>query len=232
MSEGGANTFRLRGREISRIEALSDAVFGFAITLLVVSLEVPRSYDELVLLMRGFVTFGVCFAQLVMVWHLHATFFRRYGLHDQTTVVLNLILLFVVVFYIYPLKFMYTLLIDYVIGLNPNPAHPLTITAEQAPTLMTFFSTANLAVFFVLGLMFVHAYRKRKALGLTPFEIAETRGSIGACVAWVVVAGVSILLACSGLPRAIALAGFAYFLLGPLQGLNGWLTGRRIRALS
>jgi hypothetical protein len=33
--------FRWRGRDVTRIEALSDAVFGFAITLLVVSLEVP-----------------------------------------------------------------------------------------------------------------------------------------------------------------------------------------------
>jgi uncharacterized membrane protein len=38
---------RLSGREVSRIEGLSDAVFGFEITLLVVSLEVPNTFDEL-----------------------------------------------------------------------------------------------------------------------------------------------------------------------------------------
>ena len=38
---------RLRGREVSRIEGLSDAVFGFEITFLVVSLEVPNTFDEL-----------------------------------------------------------------------------------------------------------------------------------------------------------------------------------------
>jgi len=37
----------LRGREMSRIEGLSDAVFRFEITLLVVSLEVPNTFDEL-----------------------------------------------------------------------------------------------------------------------------------------------------------------------------------------
>jgi len=39
---GQTLTFRWRSHEISRIEGLSDAVFAFAVTLLVVSLEVPR----------------------------------------------------------------------------------------------------------------------------------------------------------------------------------------------
>jgi hypothetical protein len=40
--EIGRGTFRWRSHKISRIEGLSDAVFGFAITLLVVSLEALR----------------------------------------------------------------------------------------------------------------------------------------------------------------------------------------------
>ena len=35
----------LGGREVSRIEGFSDAVFGFALTLLVVSLEVPDNFE-------------------------------------------------------------------------------------------------------------------------------------------------------------------------------------------
>jgi uncharacterized membrane protein len=50
--------FRWRTRESSRIEELSDAVFGFALTLLVVSLEVPRTFGELLDSMRGFAAFG------------------------------------------------------------------------------------------------------------------------------------------------------------------------------
>lgn len=35
-----------RTHEISQLETFGDAVFAFALTLLVVSLQVPKSYDE------------------------------------------------------------------------------------------------------------------------------------------------------------------------------------------
>lgn len=52
----------IRGREVSRIEGFSDAVFGFALTLLVVSLEVPESFDGLKQILGGFVPFAITFA--------------------------------------------------------------------------------------------------------------------------------------------------------------------------
>ena len=102
-----ARRFRIRGHEVSRIEAFSDVVFGFALTLLVVSLEVPHTFTELLADMRGFVPFAVCFVLLGQIWWFHHRFFRRYGLHDALTSTLNFALLFVVVFYVYPLKFLY-----------------------------------------------------------------------------------------------------------------------------
>src|SRR4026208_808418 len=96
-----------RRHEIPRLEGFSDAVFGFALTLLVVSLEVPRSYEELIDVMSGFLSFACCFALLPWLWCEHNTFFRRYGLQDGVTVVINGGLLFTVLFYVYPLKFMF-----------------------------------------------------------------------------------------------------------------------------
>lgn len=88
--------FRWRSGEIARLEAFCDVVFGFAITLLVVSLEVPHTYGELMADMRGFIPFALCFTQLVLIWRVHYKFSRRFGLEDSYTVSLNLVLLFLV----------------------------------------------------------------------------------------------------------------------------------------
>src|SRR6186997_1730305 len=104
--------FRWRGGDVSRLEGFSDAVFGFSLTLLVVSLEVPRSFDELAVAMRQLVAFGICFVLFLGLWERHYRFFRRFGLQDGPTLVLNGALLFVILCYVYPLKFLFTLFID------------------------------------------------------------------------------------------------------------------------
>ena len=71
--------FRWRGDGVSRIEGLSDAVFGFAVTLLVVSLEVPRTFDDLAAMMLGLPAFAITFTLLVLSWFAHYRFVRRYG---------------------------------------------------------------------------------------------------------------------------------------------------------
>ena len=98
--------FRKRSHEVSRLEAFSDVIFGFAISLLVVSLEAPKSHQQLFEMVHGFVPFAICFFLFIDFWHEHYTFFKRYALEDNTTIVLNAILLFVILFYVYPLKFL------------------------------------------------------------------------------------------------------------------------------
>jgi hypothetical protein len=59
--------------------------------------------------MKGFVSFGVCFAPLFLIWDNQNIFFKRFGLVDAYTTAINGILLFVVLTYTYPLKFLFTL---------------------------------------------------------------------------------------------------------------------------
>src|SRR5271168_2071703 len=82
-----ADGFRMRGEQVTRVEAVSDVVFGFALTLLVVSLQAPRTYSDLIDVMRGFPAFALTFAALMTVWAGHYYFFRHYGLEDTATIV-------------------------------------------------------------------------------------------------------------------------------------------------
>ena len=93
-----------RRHEPTRLEGFSDAVFGFALTLLVVALEVPRNFSELQNRLRGFLPFALSFAMICWIWYEHQQFFRRYDLQDAWTITVNSFLLFVVLFYVYPLN--------------------------------------------------------------------------------------------------------------------------------
>ena len=173
--------FRRRSHEISRIEAFSDVVFGFSLTLLVVSLEVPHTFHELMADMRGFVPFAVCFALLAQVWWLHHNFFRRYGLDDSVTATLNFVLLFVILFYTYPLKFVFVGLFNQITGHEPVDAagHAIVwIEPRQASTLMIIYGLGYAAVFLVFVLLYRNALSKHDELELTSLEIFDTRTSM------------------------------------------------------
>ena len=167
--------FRLRGGEVTRLESFSDAVFGFALTLLVVSLDVPRSFNDLVTTMRGFPAFALCFLFLALIWNGHYKFCRRYGLDDGTARFLTCVMLFLVLFYVYPLKFLFNLSITALFfGSAPN----MVITAAQFRTLLVIYGLGFAAVYFALTLLYLHAWRLRDALELNDLEKFDTRYQI------------------------------------------------------
>jgi len=224
--------FRLRGREVSRLEGLSDAVFGFAITLLVVSLEVPRTAEQLFTAMRGFVAFGACFALLYMVWHHHYRFFRRYGLTDTITETLNAVLLFVVLFFVYPLKFVFGWVIGRMMG---DPSHVTladgsvvpVIQGSESATLMMVYGAGYVAVFAIFALLHLHALRKREMLELDEVEIHDTRDNIRECLLNAAIGIASVAVALIGGPEYAVTAGLLYWLVGPLMAVNGWMAGKQ-----
>ena len=209
-------------REITRLEGFSDAVFGFALTLLVVSLEVPGTYVELVDAMRGFGAFAVCFAVVAWIWYEHNLFFRRYGLQDGWTISLNLVLLFVVLFYVYPLKFIATMLLGGIFG-GARPSGPGT--AVSGASLMLIYSLAVFILFLIFALLYWHALRHRTELDLDGLGVFDAQTGLWRHLLTGMVALVSILIALL-LPRKAELAGMIYFLLGPLHATYGFLRGK------
>jgi len=226
--------FRWRAGEITRLEGFSDAVFAFALTLLVVSLEVPHTFDELLDTIRGFPAFGICFIILVQVWFHHYRYFRRYGLQDGLTVVLNAALLFVVLFYVYPLKFLFTMLVGSLTGgATVGGRTPLDamIGPLDVPMLMTIYGFGFAAVFGIMGLLYWNAYRKRAVLELDAPETVLTEHSLYE----------NLGVACAGLLSALiahvlpigrsGLAGFVYFLIPAYATGCGMYFGRKLKEL-
>jgi uncharacterized membrane protein len=232
---GDNKKFRWRSHEPSRIEGLSDAVFGFAVTLLVVSLEVPKTFAELMEVMRGFGAFAVCFALLIVVWYNQYKFFRRYALQDNYTLVLNSALLFVVLFYVYPLKFVFTFLIGIFTrqGLEVRLANGTTTTmvqsAGEVTTLMIIFSLGYVAVFGLFVLMYAHAHKNRKKLELNELEVFDTRTDIRESALNVGIGSISVAFAV--LARNATLSGMSYMLCPIVMTTHGMIRGKRRRKI-
>ena len=222
----------MRRHEITRLEALSDAVFAFAATLLVVALEVPKTYPELVENLRGFLAFGLSFAMLVLIWVAHNGFFRRYGMQDSGTVVLNSLLLFVVLFYVYPLKFLATTLVASLVGHGVETGRDFGFASlDDLGHLFAIYGAGFAAVFLCLVLMYRRAGAKAEELGLTALERYDAYARSRHYGMFVVAALLSIGLAESGIGLRFGLPGFVYALLGPLCGAMGVWNARRRRAI-
>lgn len=220
--------FRWRSDKVTRLEGFSDAVLAFAMTLLVVSLEVPKTYDQLLVAMRGFVAFAICFIFLVGIWYSHYTYFRRYGIITPYTVCLNAVLMFVILFYVYPLKFLFTTLVNFFWGITTVALSDGTvaniISGSQMPTLMIIYGIGYMAVFIVFALLYIHAFRKRELLDLNAIETHITREFIQRKFIYIAFGIISICLAVVAkllaAPFFGAMSGWIYALIGPAIAIH------------
>jgi hypothetical protein len=219
--------FRLRGLHMARIDAFSDVVFGFALTLLVVSLEVPKTFTQLHASLREFVPFAICFYFLMIVWYHHYQFFRRFGTHDTSTIVINAILLFFVLFYVYPLKFLFTVVAYGVMGLSSGSFD----NAHQVVELMVLYGLGFAAIHILFAALYWNGWRQRDQLELTPTERLLTRTYIASDLGGTFIG----LLAC-GLAIAVpeqwaGYTGWSYMLMWPVGTLIGRIKDRKLKRM-
>jgi len=204
-------------------------VFALSLTLIVVSLEIPRSFSDLKAVFLQFPVFLACFAILLMCWYHHFVYHRRYGLEDGVTVLLNGILLFVILFCVYPLNFLFTALISNLLGVRSE--HVPTMTAADGHALILIYSAGFAAVYLVLLLVGLHAWRLRERLELDAREREVTRGEIRMYAISLGIGLLSIAIAALG-GRFAPWAGLVYFAIGPLQGIHGYRTGKRVERIA
>lgn len=213
---------------MERIDAFSDVVFGFALTLLVVSLEVPKTFADLHASLRGFVPFAICFLFLMLIWHAHYKFFRRFGTHDNGTIFLNAVLLFVVLFYVYPLKFLFTFVSYWLMGMAKASVESMSQIVE----LMVLYGVGFTAVYLLFAALYWNAYRQRDHLQLSPLECLLTRGYILEAAANAFVGILATVLALT-LPQGwTGMTGWAYILTWPVQTSLKRFMRKRIQRLA
>lgn len=136
---------------------------------------------------------------------------------------LNSTLLFVVLFYVYPLKFLTTALAREFAGEH-------VMAGVDSRLLMLLYSSGVLAIFATFILLHRHAWRKRQALALDEEDLLRLRFSTRAHWISAGLAAVSIAMTAVR-PWLAPFAGMLYVLMGPLHAWNGYQTGKALAEL-
>jgi uncharacterized membrane protein len=215
--------FRLRGTSMSRVDGFSDVVFGFALTLIVVSLEVPHTYDELHQLLLGFFPFSICFVLFLVVWWTHFRFFRRYGLHDTATIAINSLLLLTVLFYVYPLKFLFT------IAVTAAPPDHVFSHPEQQRELMVVYGLGFAAIYLCFTGLYANAWRLRKEMRFNPLEVSVTLAQLWYHFGIACIGLLTCVIACLLPPSRSGEAGYFFFAIMIWGFVHGRIARKRVR---
>lgn len=155
-----------RGESASRIDNLTDAVFGIAITLLIFNLANPNSFADLLTFTKTLPAFLISISFLVLIWNEHAGFSEIYALNDSFLSVLNSIFIALVIFYVYPLRFLTLFLTNFFF----NTAIEVNIEGDQVPYLMIYYGLAAFGLYFILYLFYHRALKIKETLQLNAFE--------------------------------------------------------------
>jgi len=211
--------FEWRGQSVTRIENLSDIVFALALGMLLLTGAPPQTYGELIQFLINIVPVAAGFAILFMIWNAHFTFFRRYGLADGRIVFINSVLLLLVLFIAYPLRFIFDSLFGYIIYIateDPTRLIETDMGIENAAKGVAIFAAGFALVILLTSMMYAHALRKSNMLGLSEAEKTLTRRTI-----WMYRGEAAIAVLVFICALFTPMGPFAGALMA-LNGLNGW----------
>ncbi len=201
------------------MENFSDIVFALSLTLIVAS-SVPASFEALAALWREAIAVALCFALVLLIWSKHHAFHRRYGLDDGPTVLLNAVVLFLIMIFAYPLKFLALFLVNFFTGFyETGPQINAVLPLGQVQWFIVIYAAGYAAVFGVFALLYAHALSRADDLDLSPAERILTRLEVDQGIASI---AISILAALTALALPVQyspLGGGIYFLIGPAMML-------------
>jgi uncharacterized membrane protein len=230
MSDG----FLHRGEQTTRLEAFVDASFAFSLSVLVIAgNSVPNSVEQLLSSLKGIPAFAACFLLIVQFWRSHSNWSRRFGLDDDRSQLLSLLLIFFVLIFIYPMHMVFASLFFALSG-GYLPMSFETKTLWEFRMLFVVFGVAFFCMAATMSALYRHARSRSSALALEPKELALTKLTIRQWDFVLLISSLSICLALF-LPAflqggvGMGMPGFIYFLL---NAHGFWLDRRRRQILS
>lgn len=238
LAESNNKGFRFRGKEPGRLENFSDACFALAITLLLISTSPPTTFDQIKRFAWELIPFAVCITFIVLIWYEHFVFYYRYGVREGTIIVWNSLFIILVLFYVYPLKFLFTKLtlipISIIFDVEILKPEANAIRNTDVGALMIIYGLGASAVFFVVMFMYKSALSRAAELELNEIEIFDTKASIRTNFLMALIPLLSAFLAMifySNPFLAGVIPGLTYFLYSPVMFINGAKTHKRRKRL-
>jgi uncharacterized membrane protein len=164
-----------RGDKVTRLEAFVDAAFAFAVTLLVISGDqIPTSIAMLQDAIKQIPTYAASFIIIMQFWMNHADWSRRFGLEDTISDRLSLLLVFVLLIFVYPLKMVFSSFFA-LISDGFLPAQFSISAWSEVPILFQTFAIGFGSMALITCLLFWRALKLGPSLGLTELEIGYAK---------------------------------------------------------
>jgi uncharacterized membrane protein len=200
-----------------RLDNFTDAAFAFAVSLLVIGgAGAPADINALLSALGDIPAFAFGFAIVVMFWFAHVRWRRLRGEGDWRSLCLTLLLVFLVLIYIQPLRAMAAATAIFFTGQGGG-------FRGNVASLFAVYGTGFVLMTLTLAALFADA---RRNPDLDPASRAEAKGEVGI---WLILAATGIVSVLLSLTRFGAFAAFAYSTLPVTIGLfvrrHDW-TGR------
>ncbi len=189
----------------SRLEALSDGVFAFAATLMVVDLGNSNEFISFSEELPNFISFGASFFIMMALWKLHYNFFRRTKHVDDWIITFNMLLLFTVLFYIFPVK-----------SLLDSMLQQKGMTMNELAQLFQIYSLGFSTMFLSFVLMYFRAYKKDEKIE-NPYVLLFYARHFSF---FVLVGIISAVMAYFRIGVQFGAPGFVYVILGLLCSVH------------
>lgn len=214
MTQDNRTKAAVRPVETQRLDAFVDASFAFAVTLLIIAGAEPlNGFNDLLRAMGRIPAFACGFGLVVMFWLGHRNFGRLAPIRDSWSATLSLMIVFMILIYVFPLRLLTEAGAAYFSG-GRLPGREVIRSFEQLRDIYTIYGVGFALLCWLYFLLYGHALKRGAVSGLAEEdrdEAAEARAIWG----FITLAGLFSAALAWTIPMRVApwAPGFAYWLI-------------------